>query len=256
MSHPKTPQRRLRVGLLMTVDAPMGGYVIQAMLERGVTIDALIFDSKIISQVDLDLHEERTGGRLPPIGLHTFEHHKIPGYFVANHNSAATLSLLEQLDLDILVNAGTPRILKNPILNAPRIGVLNCHPGLLPHYRGCSCVEWAIFNDEPVGNSVHLMTEEIDEGDVLMTEPLSFASDATYQDIRIGVYQAGFELLAEATHKLNTFVLDRASFKPQDEGRYYGPIDEDSMAEVLTKVREGRYQYQSLSASNPPPKSQ
>lgn len=250
----RSPER-LRVGLLTTVNGLMSGRIIQTLLKHEVTIDALVFDSKDVSQRDFDLHAERTGGRLPPIALHTFERHNIPCYFVEHHNSEAAVYLIKALKLDILINAGTPRILKRPILESTTIGVLNCHPGLLPNFRGCSCVEWAIFHDEQVGNSVHLMTEDVDEGDVLTTEPLSFPSQATYQDIRVAVYEAGFRLLANATHNLSSFVTDRTAFKPQSEGRYFPPIDPDSMAEVLKKIRDGRYKYQSLSTTTPLPRS-
>ena len=59
--------------------------------------------------------------------------------------------------IDLLVNAGTPRILKSNLLKAPSIGVINCHPGILPDFRGCTCVEWAIYLDQPIGNTVHLI---------------------------------------------------------------------------------------------------
>ena len=50
------------------------------------------------------------------------------------------------------------------------VGVLNCHGGVLPRYRGLDVVEWALLENHPdlVGMTTHFMNRYVDEGDVLM----------------------------------------------------------------------------------------
>ena len=67
----------------------------------------------------------------------------------------------------ILAGSG---IVKESLLKIPREGTLNCHPGLLPRYRGCTCLEWALYEDEPVGATCHFVTPEIDAGDIVRKE--------------------------------------------------------------------------------------
>jgi len=236
--------RPIRVGLLSTIDAPLLGRQINDLLDLGCRIDTILFDSKIMSVKDHEIHHERTAGRMPPIPLDTFEQAEIPAYFVHNHNSSFTAKLVQRLELDLLVNAGTPRILTKEALAAPRIGVLNCHPGMLPEYRGCTCVEWAVYLDEQVGNTVHLMSEGIDEGDIVMKEGLSFSSTDNYRDVRLKVFSAGSRLMARAVNEIQTRKINPGQFIPQGKGEYRPVIDAVKMALVYRKLEEGRYAFQ------------
>ena len=40
------------------------------------------------------------------------------------------------------------------IIDSLKYGILNVHPGILPKYKGRTCVEWSIFNDDKVGIAV------------------------------------------------------------------------------------------------------
>jgi methionyl-tRNA formyltransferase len=236
---------RPTVALLSTLEAPMLGRLIQECVRQGVAIDALILDSKPRNPRDEKIWEERTAGRLPPVPLAELEAARIPAYFVKNHNAPATAELVRHLKLDLLVNAGTPRILKTEMLSAPSIGVLNCHPGLLPAFRGCTCVEWAIYLDEQVGNTVHLMSEGIDEGPILMTEGLTFTRDDRYPDVRVKVYEAANELLARALRRIQQERLGRDAFRAQEAGgRYFKVIEPEKMEAALAKLDAGRYAFQ------------
>ena len=46
--------------------------------------------------------------------------------------------------------------------------ILNCHPGILPYYKGCNSPEWAFLNKDNIGATVHLMNERyIDGGKII-----------------------------------------------------------------------------------------
>ena len=164
----------LKIGLLSAKGAPMLGQQIASLIDYKVHIDALVLDKKEPRQRDLEIYQDRTGGKMPPMDLNNFGRDQFSVYCVENHNDAETINIVRELGLDILVNAGTPRILKRPILDAPHMGVLNCHPGLLPEFRGCTCVEWALYLDEQVGNTIHWMSEGIDEGPILKKRAPNF----------------------------------------------------------------------------------
>lgn len=175
------------------------------------------------------------------LGYGVFEELKIPLYFVRDHNDAAALSLLAQLRIDLVVNAGTPRILNERFLRVPNVGTVNCHPGLLPHFRGCSAVEWALYLDEPIGNSVHLMTPSIDEGPMLAQQVLTASPGEMYQDIRARVYAEGAEFLGRTVRAIQLGDLSTESADRQETGRYFSPIPDELFQRALCKVQQGNY---------------
>ena len=45
--------------------------------------------------------------------------------------------------------------------------VLNVHPGIIPQTRGLDSFKWAIYNNDPIGVSLHKIDDQVDEGCVL-----------------------------------------------------------------------------------------
>lgn len=238
------------VGILATLGSPLLGYTLRALIAHNVSVSAVLIDAKGSSPKDLAIWEERTAGLLPVVDLSEFESLQIPFYFVASHNSSQAAELVSRLNLDVLVNGGTPRILKASILDAPRFGILNIHPGRLPDYRGCTCVEWAIYNDDEVCNSVHLMTTAIDGGAVVLAEGYRFSASDSYVDLRVRVYREGFNLLAKATEKVLREGITEAHLTPQAPGgNYFKPIPDELLTDVRKKLDAGSYRYQIGSVS-------
>jgi methionyl-tRNA formyltransferase len=233
------PDQSLNFAILAGAEDPLTGYYLRAMSARGLSPAAVIVDEKAITAKDLAIFEERTEGRLP--ALPYSDAFQTPFHFVADHNGKETLELVRELGVSFLVSAGTPRILKSPTLTASPLGVLNCHPGLLPAFRGCSCVEWAIYLDEPVGVSVHRMSEGIDEGPILLRRTLDIQQGDLYADVRVKAYLAACDALAEASLGLATAQLDEADFAPQQGGRYFAPMDSTKLEAVKKKLLDGRY---------------
>lgn len=229
----------MRVGILSTLHSPLLGYILREFIREEVPIDAVVLDTKCPDQKNKRIHEERTGGRLPPIPLQEFESECIPFYFVANHTSHTTAALVRELSLDLLVNGATPRILTSTTLDACNVGVVSCHPGLLPRFRGCTCVEWALYLDEPVGNTVYFMNEGIDEGPIILREELFFSKGDTYVDVRVKVYERGHALLAKGVKKVLAEGLTPATLPPQPAGSYFRVIEPDKMQVVLKKLPRG-----------------
>lgn len=219
---------------------PMLGHYLQAFRRAGLVPQAIIVDEKELSLKDLTIFRERTGGKIQPLELSDILFSGASVHSVTDHNNSDTLDLVSRFAPDFILNAGTPRILKQSLLDASPIGVINVHPGLLPMFRGCSCVEWAVLLDEPLGLSVHRMTLGIDEGPVLMTRimPLKIYND--YVSLRVATYFGACELMAEAASGLCSLRLNAEDFKPQeaDAGRYFKPISNEQLVEVRAKISE------------------
>lgn len=89
---------------------------------------------------------------------------------VDDHNSPRSLSLLAEARPDVIVFTGGG-LLRKPLLDLARVGVLNCHMGILPWYRGMDVVEWTALEGalaEPgIGVTVHFMDQGVDTGAIL-----------------------------------------------------------------------------------------
>lgn len=78
----------------------------------------------------LAVWKERTGGQLPAKPLHDARS-CFPDF-------SAPRVIEELSSFDVAVNGGILEILKSRSIDAPRLGVVNVHPGILPKYRGCT----------------------------------------------------------------------------------------------------------------------
>lgn len=80
-------------------------------------------------------------------------------------------ALLKDIDLAFL--AWWPTILPSEIITAVGGPVVNFHPSLLPYNRGKHYNFWTLVEDTPFGVSLHLVTEQVDAGDILFQESIS-----------------------------------------------------------------------------------
>ena len=241
------------VGLLSTVDQPLLPFYLAAILSQKIENIVVICDSKKISEKDKKNWEERTGGAFERVDggkatIYQMEEARIPFYFVNNHNDDKTLRLINSLSINVLLNAGTPRKLKSNIFDKVAHCCINIHPGLLPFYRGCSAVEWALFNDDRIGNTAHFMTEEYDEENIIASEWYEFPKDTGYQSIRTRVYRDGVVLAARVLREIIDKKMLPTDGTPQDphSAKYWNPIPDEKFKIALKKVSDQKYKYQRL----------
>lgn len=105
---------------------------------------------------------------------------------------------------DVVVCFGIPWRLHTGVLRAPRLGVLNVHPSLLPRHRGPMPVHWAVRQgDEETGVTVHWMDESLDSGPIVAQRrgirlPDDLDGEAVFAQIRSTVRGVVPEALALA----------------------------------------------------------
>lgn len=237
----------MKFGILSTVNNPTLPFVLASLLQHGVKDITVLLDERIETEKDLRIWQERTGGafeQIEGVSLHHF--YQTPFYFIGNHNSAQCAEIIRSSGLGCLVNGGTPRKLNKAILESVPHGIINVHPGILPKYRGSCCVEWAIHNNDPVGNTAHFMTEGYDEGPIIVSESYEFPKDTDYQSIRVRTYRDGFLLLGKAAAVVASGRLKPDDAIPQGEGMTWKPMDESTMQSVVARVARGEYAYARL----------
>jgi methionyl-tRNA formyltransferase len=92
----------------------------------------------------------------------------IPVVYCKDLNDPVVVQGLEKIKPDLVVFTGGGLIRKD-VLARSGLGVINCHMGVLPGYRGRDVVEWPLLQSrfDCVGLTVHFMDEGVDTGDIL-----------------------------------------------------------------------------------------
>ena len=92
----------------------------------------------------------------------------LPVYQPANPNDPAFVAAMQALQPDFLFSCYYRHMLKQPLLDLPRLGALNLHGSLLPRYRGRCPVNWVLVHGETeTGVTLHYMEAKADQGDIV-----------------------------------------------------------------------------------------
>ena len=83
-------------------------------------------------------------------------------------NHPDVVELARRLRPDVIAVFGTS-LIRGPLLEMGKIGIMNLHGGLSPEYRGADCTFWALYNGEPekVGCTLHFIDTGIDTGRII-----------------------------------------------------------------------------------------
>ncbi|RYG41574.1 MAG: hypothetical protein EOO01_24865, partial [Chitinophagaceae bacterium] len=77
------------------------------------------------------------------------------------------IEVLSGLKPDYIFGIHFPYIIRKEVLTIPRYGFLNLHPAYLPFNKGWHTPSWAILEGTPYGATLHYMSEQLDEGDII-----------------------------------------------------------------------------------------
>jgi folate-dependent phosphoribosylglycinamide formyltransferase PurN/uncharacterized membrane protein len=140
---------------------------------------------------------------------------------IGSLNSPDAVKLLHEKQIDLCLYAGAG-IMRKEIIGAAPLGLLNAHMGILPGYRGMNVAEWAAWNGDPVGCSVHLIDTGIDTGDILLVREVDTARAINIAELRKLVDAAQIELLGEVVqYILREGRLPRRRSQTAAEGLQY-----------------------------------
>lgn len=85
--------------------------------------------------------------------------------------------------IDVLIYSGGG-IVRKPLIEATKFGVLNAHSGPLPFFRGMNGLEWTLLHGVCPEVTVHLIDPGIDTGPILYSSPIEISKDDTIESLR------------------------------------------------------------------------
>lgn len=114
-------------------------------------------------------------------------------------NDAAVLTCLDQVRPDIVLFTGGG-LIRRPVLERAGLGVINCHMGVLPAYRGMDVVEWAVLEGRPefLGVTAHLMDAGVDTGPILRVYPITPLPGETFKALRARYHYRMIKVMVES----------------------------------------------------------
>ncbi len=167
--------------------------LIQGCLESGHQVvgvfrhDRVVYDSLSLKIKDLFA---------PSVDKSFINAYKLNEITSKSINSEHFKKELLKLNPDILLIGSWSEKLKKPIIDLPKIGCINCHPSLLPKYRGPNPYAQVIINgEEKTGITFHLIDTRFDSGAILHQE-----------EVPILQYDTGDTLKARCASKAKTAI--------------------------------------------------
>jgi len=120
--------------------------------------------------------------------------------------------IVRKFNPDVIVSIYYRYIVKKNILDIPLKGSFNLHPSLLPQYRGCSSLTWALINGEThAGITYHYMEESVDSGNIILQAPFKIENNDTQKTI----YEKAMDLGVRHFQEALTLVIEGYEGLPQ-----------------------------------------
>ena len=111
--------------------------------------------------------------------------------------------MLERNDVDLVAIAGFGTILSEPFVDAFGGRAVNTHPALLPAFKGWHAVRDTLAAGVKVtGCTVHLVTEDVDSGEILAQEAVPVFDDDTEETLHERIKQVERGLYPDVIERL------------------------------------------------------
>jgi methionyl-tRNA formyltransferase len=156
--------------------------------------------------------------------------------------------MLAELHPDLGVVAAYGKILNQPILAAPRLGMINVHASLLPRYRGAAPVHRAVINgDAGTGVTIMRVVKALDAGPMIASVDRSIGPNDTSDEVERDLARLGATLLVSAVDALAGGAVPEV---PQDDAlatyaprlvRDDGAVDWTRSAAAIHNLIRGLY---------------
>ena len=110
-------------------------------------------------------------------------------------------------------------IIDQEIINIVNKKIFNLHPSLLPEYKGCSSLTWAMINGEPYcGFTYHYIQKEVDKGNIILQVEEKIYEFDTQQSLYSRIMFKSLEHFNEA---LDMVIAGNPGKEQPNKGSFY-----------------------------------
>lgn len=139
----------------------------------------------------------------------------IPIFQPEKVSSPEFTDVLPAFDADLFVVVAYGEIVKQHILDMPKMGCINLHTSLLPKYRGAAPIQRCIINGESeTGVSIMYMVKKMDAGDIIESVKVPIGPNDMFGNVEKKLCEKGAELLLRV---IQDFEKNGVTAEPQEE---------------------------------------
>ncbi len=178
--------RSQRFALVNIVARPLGGQLrvlARLLRNRGMSYLADLALARAMDLIQAPAHWRRPSRRstpFPEVDARVVDHvrSRYPCLDCRDPHDDHVLDFVRDFGPDYLLLAGSPK-LRPSLYGLARRATLNRHLGLVPDFRGSDCAVWAFALDRPesAGYSIHVVSERVDAGDVIVRRPVPIGDE-------------------------------------------------------------------------------
>lgn len=92
--------------------------------------------------------------------------------------------------------------------------IVNAHPGIIPLTRGLDSFKWAIYNNDPIGNTLHLIDNDVDKGEILQIQYTPVFSSDSLETLARRHYEYEIDMLANVLEVIDSRIMPSDIEKP------------------------------------------
>jgi methionyl-tRNA formyltransferase len=192
-------------------------HVLEYLIEQKVSIAAVVSKP--------DKPKGRSGAPVPtPVKEVALKHH-LPLYQPELASSPEFAETLKSYQADLFVVVAYGEIVKQHLLDMPRLACINLHASLLPAYRGAAPIHRAIINGEKEsGVTIMHMVKKMDAGNMIERAAVPIGENTTFEELQEALCAVGKKLLLKVIKDFEKGPLpgtpqehEKATFAPRIE---------------------------------------
>jgi len=208
------------------------------LFESGYTPSIIITSPDAPSGRGMQIHESPVSIWAQKHTIKCLKPEKIDESFINN---------FEELNIDLSVVVAYGKILKEELINTPRLGTINIHYSLLPKYRGASPLESCLLNgDTETGVSIQQMVFKLDSGPILAEEKIQINIDDTKNNLKDKLITLGGNLLSKIIPQILDKNINQIDQKESD-ATYCKKINkEDGEIDIYGNPKENYNKYRAF----------
>lgn len=189
------------------------------LLEHNISIAAVITKP--------DKPQGRSGKLVsPPVkNVAESQNPPIPVYQPPLVSAEEFAGTLKHYDADLFIVVAYGEIIKQHLLDMPKLGCINVHASLLPKYRGAAPIQRSIIEGETeTGVTIMHMAKKMDAGDIIKMVSIPIEPNMTAGELEEALCKIGCEALLNVVHAFEKGNVQRtaqdhsqATFAPKIE---------------------------------------
>lgn len=182
----------------------------------------------LFPQLESATPDEATGSLLTFNQLS--QRYAAPMRLIDSLNAPDVLAEIGEFAPDLIISIRFGHIFKAPVLQIPRLGILNLHSGLLPQYRGILATFWSLLHQRSeYGFTLHTITDgTIDTGAIVDRQTFPVKPGESLFEHTVALYEPAAASILRAIAAYRTGQIPTALPQSEADSQYYSlPTPED-----------------------------